>query len=137
MGVDISKQELDEKVKKISQAGKSELFNNEMIKNRKTKFIAELHHFKMLYADTEERLKITSRIVNTCKETPQEVFLLKLFSDTYYDKIELQNQSTFIVQLFNKIHSIILNSSHLTAEQRLDCVNFQRILMKLYSKSLT
>lgn len=136
MGVDISKQELDEKIKKISPSSKSELFNNQIIKHRKTRFIAELHHFKSLYGDIE-RLKIISRIIKICNETPKEVFLLKLFSDNYYDKIELQNKSTFIVQLFNKIHSVILNSSHLSTEQILDCVNFQRILMKLYSKTLT
>jgi hypothetical protein len=137
MGVVISKQELDEKIKKISQTNKSEVFNNEAIKNRKARFIGELHHFKSLYVDTEEGIEIISRVITTCKKTPKEVFLLKLFSDNYYNKKELQNQSTFIVQIFNKIHSVILNSSCLSAEQRLDCVNFQRILMKMYSKMLT
>ncbi len=136
MGIDISRQELDEKIKKISQSSKSELFNNQMINHRKDKFINELDHFKSLYADTEERVMITSRIITICNEIPKEVFLLKLFSDNYYNKRELQNKSTFIVQIFNKIHSVILNSS-LSAEQRLDCVHFQRILMKLYSKTLT
>lgn len=35
MGVDISKQELDEKIKKISQTSKSELFSNDAIKKEK------------------------------------------------------------------------------------------------------
>ena len=137
MGVDISKQELYEKIKKISQSGKSELFNTQTIKNRKTKFIAELQHFNSLYIDTQEGVKLISRIIKICNEIPKEVFLLKLFSDNHYNKRELQDKSTFIVKLFNRIHSVILNSSHLNAEQRLDCVNFQRILMKLYSKTLT
>ena len=57
MGVDISKQELYEKIKKISQSSKSEIFNDQTIKDRKTKFIAELQHFKSLYADTQEEVK--------------------------------------------------------------------------------
>ncbi len=137
MGVDISKQELDEKIKKISQTSKSELFSNDAIKKRKARFIVELQHFKPFFATTEEILKISTRIITICKETPKEIFLLKLFSENYYTKRELQNNGTFIVILFNKIHSILLHSSHLNAEQKLDCVNFQRILMKLYSKTLT
>ncbi len=137
MGLDISKKELDKKIRSIAQKTNPPSFRLDGIENRKQTFLSELRTFRKLYTNSEYHAQIVSNIITLCKSIPLQIFLLKIFSENYYNKLELQNKSTFIVILFNKIHSILLNSSYLSTEQRLDCVNFQRVLMILYSKTLT
>ena len=133
MGTDISREKLCEKIK--SQFKESAIISTNVIKKRKAYFISELKTFCSIYADTEKKSALISDIIEICKTMPKEIFLLKIFSDINYAGYNDFKKCDYIV-LFNKIYSILLNSSGLTTQEKLVCINFQRYLMRLYSKTL-
>jgi len=102
-------------------------------KRRKSNFISELNAFLRAYANTKEKYKTISKFIEICEKTPEELYLLKIFSN---ERNELEFSDFNFILLFKKIHSIILNSSHLTHQQLLVCSNIQRYVMWLYSEKL-
>jgi len=136
MSSHIRKEDLFKSIKNNSRFEKVKSFNMDYAKRRKANFISELNAFLRAHADTKEKQARTiSRFIEICENTPEELYLLKIFSepDDYNDN-EL-HEFDFIL-LFKKIHSIILNSSHLTQQQLLVCSNIQRYVMWLYSEKL-
>jgi len=108
-------------------------FNMDYAKRRKSNFISELNAFLRAYANTKEKYKTISKFIEICEKTPEELYLLKIFSNEH-NKLEFSDFN--FIFLFKKIHSIILNSSHLTQQQLLVCSNIQRYVMWLYSEKL-
>ena len=97
MGLDISKKELNRKIRNLAQNQDSSSFKLEGIENRRRRFIFELHCFRKFYTTTEDQVESVSNVLKICQFIPVQIFLLKIFSENYYTKMELQNKSTFIV----------------------------------------
>ena len=136
MSSHIRKEDLFESIKKNSRFEKVESFNMDYAKRRKSNFISELNAFLRAHADTKEKYNTISNFIEICeKKTPEELYLLKIFSEPN-ERNEPEFCDFDFILLFKKIHSIILNSSHLTQQQLLVCSNIQRYVMWLYSEKL-
>lgn len=127
------KEDLLKSIKNGSRFEKVKGFNMDYAKRRKSNFISELNAFLRAYANTKEKYKTISKFIEICEKTPEELYLLKIFSNEHS---VLEFSDFNFVLLFKKIHSIILNSSHLTQQQLLVCSNIQRYVMWLYSEKL-
>lgn len=128
------KEDLLKSIKNGARFEKVKGFNMDYAKRRKSNFISELNAFLCAHTDTKDKHITISRFIEICENTPEELYLLKVFSepDDYNNEL---HEFDFIL-LFKKIHSIILNSSHLTQQQLLVCSNIQRYVMWLYSEKL-
>ena len=135
MSTRIRKEDLLKSIKNGSKFEKVKAFNMDYAKKRKSNFISELNTFLYTYADTNQKYTTISQFIEICENTPEELYLMKIFSDLddYNDDEPLE--FNFIL-LFKKIHSIILNSSNLTKQELLVCSNIQRYVMWLYSEKL-
>jgi len=136
MSIDINREVLEETLRKSFKTKKFNSFSTSITKKRKDHFISELKKFKLEYARSNDDDGVVSSIIEICKNVTNNVFLLKIFAERKPVISDTQDRCSNLIVLFNKIYSIIRNSPHLTSEEKLECINFQWLLMRLYSKIL-
>ncbi len=121
---------------RISKEDWCEMLSSE---SRKAQFISELELLLSVREKNNDKNKLIVNFIGICKVAPDEIFLLKIYSELLDDNNE-NNYSEFskddYVLLFKKVHSFILSHPNLNNEELVVCTNIERYLLMLYSEKL-